>query len=296
MAGPGARLKAAREDMGVSAREIADALNLSIGVVEGIEDDDPSRLPPTAFARGYIRSYAKLFDLDADGLVGQFERLVGETPTSEVVAVVAPPDNALLKLVRQRPALLWGGALAILLLIVLLAVWLFSDDADDSSATTSGAGQITDLASASQAPASDAFEPAPTVIDVSEPIAVEQAVPVADEQPEQRQAAIEPASERASEIADQPAPAVSERRLTPDGDDRLIFRFSEDSWLVVSDGTGTRLYSNLGKAGSELRFIGEAPFRLVIGYAPGVRLTFNGDDVRLSPHTRNNKATLFLRP
>lgn len=298
--GPGATLKSAREQMGVSAREVADALNLSISVVEGIEANDPARLPPTAFARGYIRSYAKLFELDADVLVGQFEALVGETPTSEVVAMVEPPDSALHSLLRRQPSLLWGGALAVLVLLVLLGVWLFSGSDDEVSPAADavtespeqpGRGDTSDSATGGEPPEltnTPTFESAPTVVDVSEPVV---------EPIESEQRLVEARDSEAIESAvETAASSVVERRLTPDGDDTLAFRFSEDSWLVVSDGSGTRLYSNLGKAGSQLRFVGQAPFRLVVGYAPGVRLTFNGDDVRLAPHTRNNKATLFLRP
>jgi len=40
--------------------------------------------------------------------------------------------------------------------------------------------------------------------------------------------------------------------------------------------------------------VGQAPFRVLLGYAPGVQMSFNGETVVLAPHTRNNVATLVL--
>jgi cytoskeleton protein RodZ len=47
--GPGSELKTAREGMEVSTREVADALNLPIHVIEALEGDDYERLPPSVF-------------------------------------------------------------------------------------------------------------------------------------------------------------------------------------------------------------------------------------------------------
>ena len=71
-ASPGAQLARARDERGVSQREIADALNLPIHVVDAIEAGDKNRLPAHVFTRGYVRAYAKLLELDPDPLVTAF--------------------------------------------------------------------------------------------------------------------------------------------------------------------------------------------------------------------------------
>lgn len=297
--GPGPTLAAAREDMGVSAREIADALNLPLRVVEGIEANDASVLPPTAFARGYVRSYAKLFDLDADALVSAYEDMVGETHTAEVVVVPAPEPSGMANFFSAQPPLVWALGAGVAVLLILLLVWLMSgdDSALDNDLAGDAAGAET-AAVATTAP-DDVSDDDRVVFEPNlpdEPIEQPQtsASVVADvnltNQPADDDAQIETETSAASS-ANEPA---TRRRLTEGGDDTLNIRFAEDSWLVIRDGEGRKLYSNLGRRGAELAFVGEAPFRLVIGYAPGATIRFNGDSVALAPHTRNDVAKLFL--
>ncbi len=70
--------------------------------------------------------------------------------------------------------------------------------------------------------------------------------------------------------------------------------FSEDCWVEVMSSTGRLLYGDLNRSGRVLVLVGEAPFRVLFGYAPGVRVSFNGEAVVLTPHTRNAVADLVL--
>ena len=80
--GPGPTLKATRQAMNVEPREVADALNLPLTTVQAIEENDYAQLPNAVFARGYVRSYAKLLELDPDPIVQQFP--MPEQSVSEV--------------------------------------------------------------------------------------------------------------------------------------------------------------------------------------------------------------------
>jgi cytoskeleton protein RodZ len=84
------------------------------------------------------------------------------------------------------------------------------------------------------------------------------------------------------------------KRLTPTGDDRLTIEFSEECWVEIKDPSGVALFGDLGQAGERIELVGAAPFRVLLGYAPGVRLTYNAEPVALTPHTRNNVASLVL--
>jgi len=64
--------------------------------------------------------------------------------------------------------------------------------------------------------------------------------------------------------------------------------------VEIRDPEGRVLYSNLNEAGTSLELVGQGPFRILLGYAPGVTLAFEGEPVALGPHTRNNVATLVL--
>jgi cytoskeleton protein RodZ len=88
--------------------------------------------------------------------------------------------------------------------------------------------------------------------------------------------------------------AAAGRRITDRGDDQLSFTFTEDCWVEIKNASGRNLFGDLGRAGSSFTLVGEGPFRILLGYAPGVTLTLNGEQVPLGPHTRNNVASLVL--
>lgn len=77
----GYRLREARERRGLSLQDVASQLRLDVRLVEALESGDEERLPPAPFVSGYLRNYARLLDLPAEDLVGQYaESGLGETP------------------------------------------------------------------------------------------------------------------------------------------------------------------------------------------------------------------------
>jgi cytoskeleton protein RodZ len=74
---PGALLRSAREAQQMSDREAAERLNWLPRYVPMIERDDYQSLRSPAFARGYIRAYGKLLQLDEEELIAAFEVLTG---------------------------------------------------------------------------------------------------------------------------------------------------------------------------------------------------------------------------
>ena len=52
----GTRLKHAREERGVSLRQIADSTKISVGFLEALERNDIGRLPGGIFSRSFVRS------------------------------------------------------------------------------------------------------------------------------------------------------------------------------------------------------------------------------------------------
>ena len=79
----GDRLRQAREDKGVSLREIAAATKISMAALEALERGDFSRLPGGIFSRGVVRSYAIEVGLDAETTIEEF---MGQFPHDSVTA------------------------------------------------------------------------------------------------------------------------------------------------------------------------------------------------------------------
>lgn len=71
----GITLQRAREFKGLKTEDVAHRLNLSQQRVYDMENDDYRFAGAETYAKGYLRSYAKLLGLDPDLIVHEFERL-----------------------------------------------------------------------------------------------------------------------------------------------------------------------------------------------------------------------------
>ena len=70
---PGPLLKHEREAQGMSQREAADRLNWMPDYVAVIENDSYEKLRNPAFARGYVKAYARLVGLNEENLLSAFD-------------------------------------------------------------------------------------------------------------------------------------------------------------------------------------------------------------------------------
>ena len=273
-AGPGPTLKAARQAMNVEPREVADALNLPLNVVEAIEDNDFAQLPNPVFARGYVRSYAKLLELDPDPIVQQFPMPAEQAVTENTMNIERPSPFTLIaataqRLVREQQQLVVVvGAVVGGLILIMLLVWLLGDSEVEAAVTPVVPAEAT--VGSVAAAAGSRFESPSTESTVgAERVVV--------------------GSATESSVAN----GVVSQRLD-EGDGNLLFEFTDECWLEVRAADGQVLYSDLGKPSRALKFTGAGPFSILLGYAPAAKLQFNGESVALAPHTRNNVATLVL--
>ena len=77
--GPGPRetvadlLRRARQDFGQNLRTVADVLRIRPAYLEALESGEFSQLPGTAYAIGFLRTYADYLGLDAENMVERFK-------------------------------------------------------------------------------------------------------------------------------------------------------------------------------------------------------------------------------
>ena len=74
----------------------------------------------------------------------------------------------------------------------------------------------------------------------------------------------------------------------------LEFSFEDDSWVQVTDASGTMLVNAAQQAGTTLTLDGDAPFDVALGNAPAVTLKFQGEEVDIDDHTEGNTARFTL--
>ena len=297
--GPGQILRAERESLGVTVREVADTLNLSMTVVQALEADDYDRLPGVVFARGYIRAYARLLDLDPVPLLEIFPRQVNGPD-----GFAAEHEPGMGEWVRRRPGLVLSGLAALVVgLLVIVAVALWPEEGLQSlwQGAEGPAVAVPPISAgedwAWSAEAEDAARGGQGGNETGAPVSGSAGL---GDDPAMSEASNERAEGGMFDDAAvvegriEPDGDGTVRRITDTGDQRLGLRFSADCWVEVRNASGRVLYSNLNSAGATLELVGQGPFRIMLGYAPGVTLTFDGEPVPLAPHTRNNVATLVL--
>jgi cytoskeleton protein RodZ len=57
-------LRHAREQLGLSLRDVADRTRIRVAILEAIENHDVDHLPPPIFTRGFVKAYAREVGLD----------------------------------------------------------------------------------------------------------------------------------------------------------------------------------------------------------------------------------------
>ena len=73
-------LRKAREDAGLSQREVADKLHLLPKQIEALESDNYAYFSAAVFCKGYLRAYGKLLGIDSEPLLQSY---VQQCPASQ---------------------------------------------------------------------------------------------------------------------------------------------------------------------------------------------------------------------
>ena len=277
---PGAILAAERERQGLARADVAQRLHMSVSQIEALEAGDYGRLPRGTFLRGFTRNYARALGLEAEALVGLLSQ---DAPRENAPGIVVPSQNIRFDPLGQRlasPYVKAAGIAAAALVLGFAAMywWLFIRPQPVSGTVPA------------KAPAVAA--PAPT----AEPAEPPKAEPAKVEQPAEQPAAAAPAPAPAFASPAPPAyapaaqPAAPAPAATPaappPGEGHIKLAFRGAAWVEITDAKGKVLLSRTHPGGSTAEVAGKPPFTLVIGNAPEVRMTYNGRDFDLAPHTR----------
>src|SRR5205085_7799778 len=115
------RLRAAREEKGLSLEDIAAQTRIPQRHLESIENADWDKLPAPTYTMGFAKSYASAVGLDRTEVGEQLRsEMGGHRPATVTPAeVFEPADPA-----RTMPKWLVFGAIATVIVLVLLMSWL----------------------------------------------------------------------------------------------------------------------------------------------------------------------------
>lgn len=290
----------------MSRDDLAARLHLPLRAIEALENDRFDLLPEPPYVRGYLRSCAKVLEVDAEPMIRALELATGSLRESLDITPVAagnsgkpgkpsPRADAPIPTASSSSSSRPWVMVAVLVLLAGLVVGLFLYAGGLFQESVEPADGVEDTSLVRPQPAPSVTSEIQLVItgDVSDsPVAAVAAVPPPEEDAAPSAEAITatlpeaPSGGRAAAPVDtEPAP--------PTGRGRLVLRFEEDSWVEIIDAGGERLLVGLMRKGSERRIEGATPVRVFLGNAPGVRVTFNGQPMDMSGDTRADNTARF---
>lgn len=279
-----ARERAAR---GLTIEDVAQQLKFGARQLEALEQDRFDLVPGGTFARGMVRSYARLLKLDAESLLARMEGKL-EVPDPGRLAdrfrQPVPFANA-----SRRSNVIYG----ILSLLILAAVAGVLIEWKQERAKVSGPAAVASAPAQAEKPRAAVTvapsEPAPPVPPAPTAAAVQPgAAPAAAQAPAAMQSAQDVAK------AQKPPVATAAPSADPDAR-RIVMRFDEESWVEVRDAAGHTLLEQLVPAGSQRVVSGQPPFDMVIGNAQHVQVMYQNQPFDLKPHTRVDVARFTLK-
>ena len=323
---PGETLRKARESKNLAQAEVAQQLNLTLRALTQVEAGAFDKLPGHTFARGYIRAYAKLLELDQDRLVADFDAYTGtDSAGSSVHALgrIEEPTHLAQSLLRF---------VSVGLLLGLLAVsffwWQEQSTRKDSDAAVSRALEHVEVESADgtteihpldepedQAVADGQAQIVEPASEIEPELAAQTATtaPAADTATSASQPApvVEPAAAVVAPVAAVPAAPVSAAlpSMTPvveapvsapapvqaaAGQALVNIQFTANCWTQLTDANGKVLFSALKRAGESLELAGKPPLELRLGFARGAQVSYNGQAVDVAPYTSGETARMKL--
>lgn len=315
LASPGELLRRERESQGLDRDEVADALNLRPAVIQGLENDHYEEVPVPAYRRGYLRSYAQLLGIDDREVLDAYKANFGSNDAEQRVTPVQinrPPSRLGAWLFRLVTLLVIAG------MIGLTLMWWQSrggsqppspsdsgpvavDSLDGSTTITEDPAaesdelpplpeQDSDLGLVDESDSDDAPAQAPTPAgdtarSPAEPSAGDE-VTTDESTPQATEAGAAPASDVAASGDADVATEAADASV-------LELTFNEQSWTEIFDADNQRIFVGLQQPGTSARVEGTPPFRLTVGNATGVELSWGGEPVDLTARAGANNVARF---
>jgi cytoskeleton protein RodZ len=334
---PGSLLSQARNAKGFTAADIAQKLRLKVGIIEALERDEVLSTISLTFTKGYVRSYAKLLGLNENHIIQLFNELhISDDLTPKKMQSFSRKVSREHNDSRWMIVTYSIIALVILLSILWwvqhqsepfftaksnvpeveqsvsesLQTPVF-DAIEDDSFTINAVeidSELTDLTNATEA---EAEVEAEADIETGSDLAPYEQADFLDETTTAIPDFIPNTNpeniDQVLTVLENNDPDVeSELRLFADDNEsmedsnelvELIFSFSGDCWIKITDATGNDIAYGVKKAGRVMPVIGQAPFSVILGAPRSVNVQYDGEPIDISflPSDRTGRFVLPLQ-
>jgi len=304
---PGERLIIAREAQGYSQQAIAEELHLPVRYIQWIEEGAFEKLPSLVFARGYVRSYAKVVHTDAEPIISAFDCIYGGSCQKNNIKSVSKVQQ---QVKLGDPVMRWSGWF-FLVLVIAAVVWWWKTQ----YGLAPPAEPVAAMAPALSVETADGNTLIlPQLVDEPEVTDAQPSDPLLEEE-EPKYLSDEEAAQLQSQLATEGAEISSEEQsessevLPIEGENEvadtssaevaklegLNILFSDECWVTVKNANGRTLFNNAKRKGQTLELKGQEPLSILIGRVSSVeRISYNSKVIDLAPFTNKNVAKLTL--
>jgi cytoskeleton protein RodZ len=276
---PGRRLRAARELTHMTVAEVANHLRLDPQLINSLEDDKYDDLPGAAYVCGYLRSYARMLKLPENEIVLAF------TQGQDIKAALIPENVNILPVRHPYKRLLQLGIVLILMVLIAAGfLWLAEQfnifDLHRNAATP--AMPVAPAGMQQQSGIDDTGQGMPLV--ATNPVQLNTSIP----------SSLSTVSTASADSVSSTATELPSSVNTDTHSVVLRLKYQADSWTDVQDVRGNQLVYRLVTKDSVLTLRGEAPLRVLLGYAKGVKVSYQGKPFDFSNYVKDDVAMFTI--
>ncbi len=327
-------LREGREQRNISIAEIAHQMHLDSRIIRALEEDDYDYLPDPIYVRGYIRNYCKLLGKEAEDILDLFMTNSGGKDPEIIPEIKHHSQTSSSDKPVKAFTYLISLALVILLIAWWQSNFIINSDtttpapvSTDDDITQLPVEEISipdePVVEEIETDTVDALIPDVSDDTIEEDSISEEETSVTENTEELNdsptvQPFLQTDDQLSIDLNEESGPNNSSTSTTPPpisaanaaeafllepqpqefvastGPDTLILTVSADSWIEIYDVNLQRVYFDLGRRGDRLTLYGTAPFEILLGFAQGVAIEFNGEPVEQAPFTRSGVARFTL--
>lgn len=286
--GPGQILKQARERAGLTSQDIADKIKLKRSLIEDIEQDNYDVKISLTFIKGYLKLYAKHVDVAESDVVMAFENL--NTQDKEPAKL----QSFSRRIANQAndDKLMMVTYLIVAVVIALVVIWWFQQGSEDTSKlsepATYSSESDTEITPLSEDTKAELFDVVPEVeqsntqttgsLEIVEPVT--DLIQADITQNGSGNTDVAPAVEQTDNTNNiEVTETLAEQTVAPV---ELVFEFSGDCWMNLSDATGENIAYGVKVKGRVMPISGIPPFVVTLGAPEAVQIRYAGEALDMS--------------
>jgi len=288
----GTVLREARERMGMSVIDVANQIKFAPRQIESLEADEFSNFREDAFLRGFVRSYAKILQLDVEQYFASAPRT--KVAVDEPKGIATGAFYATMHSMHSKNSKLMIAAVLLAVVAGAFGLWNLISPPEQTQTIQVEIPEY--LSEGSVGISEEQF----TSNDSAEPIKPNVASKPTAAQPAKAKVKPKPApkpeikAETISKPEAKPVSSSQNQVEIPDSQPviavpatQIRLEFDVESWAEIKGRDGEILSSQINPAGSELIIYGRAPFTMLIANGLSVRLFHKGEQVDLIPFINN---------